>query len=127
MPMTITEADHVNKIIAFVLHGNLYSGQAESALAAARSLEYLGERAEKVLKVKARGDLETYARRLTPLAAGADAAAVDEHLRREMTRRVMRILDYGKTGADPELTDMTVGQIADRLIAVVKGGAEGTP
>lgn len=124
MPMTITEADHVNKLIAFVTHGDLYTGQAESARAAARSLEYLGERAEKVLKVSRRGDLETYARRLAPLAAGAQAAPVDDDVRAAVVRRIMRILDYGKTGNDPELAAMNLGQMADRIIAVVRGGAE---
>ena len=127
MPMTITEADHVNKLIAFVTHGDLYTGQAESARAAARSLEYLGDRAEKVLKVSRRGDLETYARRLAPLAAGAQAAPVDDDVRAAVIRRIVRILDYGQHKADPELAVMTVGQMADRIIAVVKGGAEATP
>lgn len=125
MPMTMTEADAVTKLIHFVVSGELYTGQEATARAAARNLDYLGERAGKVLKVTPAGDLETYAARLAPLAAGADAAPVDERTRREMTRRVMRILDFGKTGSDPELTDMTVGQIADRLIAVVQGASHG--
>ena len=70
MPMTITEADHVSKLIAFIVHGNVYTGQADPTRAAAESLEYLGDRAAKVLQVNRRGDVETYARRLQALAAG---------------------------------------------------------
>lgn len=127
MPMTMTEADHVNKLIAFVVHGNLYTDQTESARAAARSLEYLAERAEKVIRVGRRGDFETYAARLAPLAAGAKPAPVDEQTRAEVTRRVMRLIDFGKGSGDPELARMTLGEMADRIIAVVKGGAEATP
>ncbi|HEY9408872.1 MAG TPA: hypothetical protein VIP77_04765 [Jiangellaceae bacterium] len=127
MPMTMTEADAVSRLIRFVLAGEQYTGQAARSLpaivarTAARDLEYLGERASKVLKITVAGDAETYAKRLEVLAAGSDTAAVDERTRSEVTRRIMRILDYGKTRDDPELDAMTVGQMADRIIALVKG------
>ena len=70
MPMTMTEADAVSKLIAFIVHGDVYTGQADPARAAAQSLEYLGDRASKVLQVNRRGDVETYARRLQAIAAG---------------------------------------------------------
>lgn len=131
MPMTMTEADAVSRLIRFVLDGEQYTGQAERSLpsivarAAARDLEYLGERASKVLKISIAGDAETYAKRIEVLAA--EAVSADERARTEVIRRVMRILDYGKTGVDPELDGMTLGQMADRIIAVVKGGAGATP
>ncbi|MGH3475335.1 MAG: hypothetical protein ACRDQD_00695 [Nocardioidaceae bacterium] len=81
MAMTMTEADHVNKLIAFIVHGDVYTGQADPARTAAQSLEYLGDRAAKVLQVNRRGDVETYARRLQPLAR-----SVIEEARRDLIR-----------------------------------------
>lgn len=126
MPMTMTEADAVSRLIRFVLAGEQYSGQAERSLpsivarAAARDLEYLGERASKVLKITVAGDAETYAKRLEVLAAGT-AAEPDEDVRAEVTRRIMRLIDFGKGRADPELARMTLGEMADRIIDVVTG------
>ena len=80
MAMTITEADAVTKLIHFVVSGELYTGQSEAARGAAASLEYLGQRAGKVLSITPAGDLATYAERLAPLATGS----------RNDTERVLR-------------------------------------
>lgn len=39
--------------------------------------------------------------------------------RREVIRYATRLLDYGKGRSDPELEELTLGQIADLIIACV--------
>lgn len=39
----------------------------------------------------------------------------------ELIRIITRLIDYGKGHADPEFDDMTLGQIADKIIALVAG------
>lgn len=40
----------------------------------------------------------------------------DRERRSEVARWVMRLIDYGKGAHDPELDDMTVGQITNRIL-----------
>jgi hypothetical protein len=39
--------------------------------------------------------------------------------RRDVIRWAMRLIDYGKGGPDPELDGLSLGQVADRIIACV--------
>ncbi|MFE6645707.1 hypothetical protein ACFVJS_04030 [Nocardioides sp. NPDC057772] len=81
MAMTITEADAVAKLTRFILSGELYTGQPESASAVAAQLVYLADRAEKVLQLNLPGDEQAYAARLEALAPQADRAASIEQMR----------------------------------------------
>jgi len=37
-----------------------------------------------------------------------------------VNRYVIRLIDYGKGADDPEFDDLTIGQIADRIITAAK-------
>lgn len=69
MPMTVAEADAVSKLVRFIVSGELYAGQPESAATTAAKLVYLAARAEKILQLNLPGDEATYAARLEALAA----------------------------------------------------------
>lgn len=68
MAMTITEADAVAKLVRFIVSGELYAGQPESASATAAKLVFLAVRAEKILQLNLPGDKDTYAERLGAVA-----------------------------------------------------------
>lgn len=67
MAMTVAEADAVSKLIRFIVSGELYAGQPESAAGVARQLVYLAVRAGKILQLNLPGDESTYAERLEAL------------------------------------------------------------
>lgn len=45
-------------------------------------------------------------------------------MNKEVTRYVRRLIDYGKGAADPELDRLTLGETADRIIAIVADPVE---
>lgn len=44
--------------------------------------------------------------------------------RSNVIRYCMRLVDYGKGGSDPELDGMSMGQVADQIIALATAEAE---
>lgn len=68
MAMTMTEADAVSQLVRFIVSGELYTGQPESAAKTAAKLVYLAARAEKILQLNLPGDEDTYAERLGAVA-----------------------------------------------------------
>lgn len=67
MPMTVAEADAVSNLVRFIVSGELYTGQPESAAKTAAKLVFLAARAEKILQLNLPGDEATYAARLEAL------------------------------------------------------------
>lgn len=51
----------------------------------------------------------------------------EEAVRVEVIRHVMRLIDFGKGAAVPEFEDLTLGQIADKIIACVRASEGATP
>lgn len=47
-----------------------------------------------------------------------------EAARRAVVRYAMRLVDYGKGAPDAELDGLTMGQVADQIIACVEGGGD---
>lgn len=68
MAMTVAEADAVSNLVRFIVSGEMYTGQPESAAKTAAKLVYLAARAEKILQLNLPGDEATYAERLEALA-----------------------------------------------------------
>lgn len=72
MAMTVAEADAVSNLVRFIVSGELYTGQPESAAKTAAKLVYLAARAEKILQLNLPGDEATYAARLEALSPQGD-------------------------------------------------------
>lgn len=53
--------------------------------------------------------------------------SAEKDARRDVIRWAMRLVDYGKGASDPELDDLSMGQVADRIIACVLPPEETAP